>query len=164
MVKDLVKTSMTLTFKSFWRAGNYVLKKKQPKPSIPLAFNNSFFFFFLKWQSLKKYVEVLGEISRLKSLQKCISEICHHFSTVFRTGVLMILIPSFSLTFFLKQIAFLFVCLFCCVFKKKCLCGKTVLSSLKWMWSLWEGIFGVHYSLRGKAQRKGQMLYCILVF
>jgi len=66
---------------------------------------------------LKKYVEILGQVSRLKSLQKCISEICHHFSTVFKTVVLMISLPSFSLTFFL-QLQFCFSACFA-VFKKK---------------------------------------------
>lgn len=100
--------------------------------------------------------EVLGEISRLKSLQKHISTICHHFSMLFKTRVLIIFILSFSLTFCFKQIEVLVSCFFCCI-KKMCVWQSSTFF-IKWdviIERFWSSLL---------SQRKGQMLCCTLGF
>lgn len=47
VVKDLVKTSMALTFKSFWKPGNYIVKNPTKTFYSYSTSISSFFFFFL---------------------------------------------------------------------------------------------------------------------
>lgn len=140
---------MTLTFKSFWRAGNYVLKKPNQNPFVPLAFNN----FFFKMTKFQKICWSTGRNFKTE-VSKNASQICHHFSTVFKTGVLMMLIPSFSLTFFLNKLHLCLSASFVVfVWQTSAFFSKVDVMIVRR--DLWSSL---------QPQRKGQMLHCILVF